>query len=94
MTLSATPQGAWALGQYALVTIAVTGANPVHAVSVDFPNDGQPAWYFVVTDARPSAPYRVGPLKTAGRFALVVNARDERGCEIAHVPGLYITVTR
>jgi hypothetical protein len=94
MSLAAAPEGAWAVGQYGLLTLNVSGANPVHAATVDFPNDGQPAWYYVVADARPSLQYWVGPFKKAGRFQLIVNARDERGCEVTNVPGQYVTIAR
>jgi len=94
MSLAAAPEGVWAVGQYGVLLLAIAGVHPVHAVSVDIPNDGAPAWYYVVEDARPALRYWIGPLRKAGRFQIIVNARDERGCEITNAPALYVAVAR
>lgn len=84
MTLTIGELPPMTVGAYAAVPITITGPSPVHAVAVDFPADGQPAWYFVPFDGRATIAYTIGPLKKKGRVELTARAVDEMGCEIAN----------
>jgi hypothetical protein len=65
------------------VEISVGGGRaPVRAVTVDLDGDGQPAWYYLMGDARGTLAYTLGPLGAkTGRFQMSVSVVDERGCE-------------
>jgi hypothetical protein len=90
LTVGALPQ--MQVGKYATVPVAVGGPSPVHAVSLDFVGDGQPAWYFVPFDARQASAYVVGPLKRQGRFEFTAHASDEMGCEVSNGVRVFVTI--
>lgn len=76
----------WQRGQRATITVALEGAWPVHAVTVDVLGDNRPAWYLLSADARGTTTATVGPFAAAGNFAVIVTAQDELGCEASAGP--------
>lgn len=92
MTLTVDPLPGLTVGQLATVGVTVTGPSPVHSVVLDLVSDGQPAWYYVLGDARGSQHYTVGPFKKRGRSEFTARAVDEMGCEIANGVRLFVTV--
>lgn len=92
MTLTIATLPPMAVGQSVLVGVTVTGASPVHSVILDFPADGQPAWYYELFDGRGAMSYTVGPLKKKGRLEFTARAVDEMGCEVANGTRTWVTV--
>jgi hypothetical protein len=92
MTLTVGAVPPMAVGQVVVLPVTITGPSPVHAVDIDLLSDGQPAWYYVLGEARGTVLYRVGPFKGRGRSELVVWAHDEMGCEVRNGTRLYVTV--
>jgi hypothetical protein len=78
-------------GQVQMV-VTLTGASPIHMVSIDLVSDGQPPWLYVIWDARGTQIYTVGPFKKKGRSELVIHALDSMGCEISNGTRIYSTV--
>lgn len=92
MTLTVAWPSAWRVGAMSLLAVVVTGANPVSALVVDLIGDGQPAWYYVVPDARAGVEVAVGPMKRAGTYEITLLATDTRGCQVTLTPRTFITV--
>lgn len=85
--------GTWQRGQYGAATVVVTaGSWPVHFLEVDIPNDGLPAWQFVVPDVRPLLTVTVGPFARAHSTTVTTTLVDERGCSATITQP--VTVTR
>ncbi len=76
-------QPTWRRGAYGRALVSFTGGPAaVRWLSLDIPNDGQPAWEFAAaSDLRPSVEVVLGPFARAQTAALNAIAVDAQGCQ-------------
>ena len=85
-------QTGWTRGQWAQLTLDITGPSPVTLVTADLLGDGRPAWALPLADGRGRVVAQVGPLGPAGTYELEVTVEDSRGCQTALVPRPRVTI--
>ncbi len=74
---------AWRRGAFGHAAVTFTGGpSAVRWLSLDIPNDGQPAWEYVApADMRPAVTVTVGPFARAQTTSLTARAVDAQGCQ-------------
>ena len=83
----------WRRSTYGRAVVSFTGGPAVvRWLSLDIPNDGQPAWQFITdADFRPSVEVVLGPFARAQTSTLTVLAVDSQGCQASST--IPVTVT-
>jgi hypothetical protein len=81
----------WKKATTTLLPITIAAGAPVHAVTIDFIGDGQPAFYFVPSEGRGTITYPITPVRS-GRYEVTIAVVDERGCEGTYGTRTFVTI--